>query len=149
LNLATAQEAARPNSALNGTAIAATRSVSLIAASASGSRKFAKNAATPWRKPSANTRASGRNSSAASSTVVTPISALRTAGVSLVTGCRRSPMAISDKTEPPAAMGLHLVDEEEQRERYREHDGRDHCRSGIVEFLELHHDEQRRDFRDH
>ena len=58
-NLAMHQEAASPNTVFSGTAIAATRSVSLMALSASGSFNAASAGATPLRSASVKTAPSG------------------------------------------------------------------------------------------
>src|SRR3569623_1047794 len=63
--LATAQAAQTPNTRLSGTAIAATSSVSRIAAAPAGSVKAAKKAPSPFDSACVNTVSNGSSSNAA------------------------------------------------------------------------------------
>ena len=83
-NLAMAQEAARPTTALNGTAMAATSRVSRMAASVSGSPKFSNSVPQPLRNASMKTVMSGKNRIAKRNSTAMAISTALVKAVSLV-----------------------------------------------------------------
>src|SRR5580658_8750988 len=83
-NFAMAQAAAIPNTTLAGTTIATVRSVSRIAARASGSRMVARKKAPPLERASANTTTSGRTRKKARKASAIPVSAQRAHAGSLV-----------------------------------------------------------------
>jgi hypothetical protein len=105
-NLAMAQEAASPNTTLNGTAIAATVSVRRIALHASGSRKASRKASIPFEKAWMNTANSGSTKNRARNATAIPIRTARTpapseaAGAGLAAGTKAGEK-ISDIAEPP------------------------------------------------
>ena len=105
-NLAMAQEAASPNTTLNGTAIAATVSVRRIALQASGSRNASRKAPIPFEKAWVKTAKSGKTRNSARKVTAIPISTPRVtapseaawAGLSAGTETGEK---ISDIAEPP------------------------------------------------
>src|SRR5690606_25988548 len=124
--------AATPNTRLQGTEIAATSSVSLIAAIASGSLNVARAGPRPMLRACTKTAASGAMRKIAMTTTLSTISVTRTGLVS-VTGeiaARRS-IAVSGIAEPPVAPNLREVDQKKNDERHGEHH-RSNCRGGGV-----------------
>src|SRR5687767_12356245 len=103
----------------------------------------------PRRKASAKTATSGRNKIKSRNSAATAIKTARTHNDSSLTRAVRNGgiIAASDITEPPAVAGLQRTDEQQQRERQCEHDGRDHGRTAIIELFQPDHDQERRDLR--
>src|SRR6185503_9977507 len=132
-----------PKTALKGTAMAATSSVSFTAAQASGSARALKNSAGPLRKPSTMTTMSGRNKNPRRKTTARPMRAIRAFRPSLATSrvWTRSEISMSDMTKPPAAPGLEQVDQQQQLKRDYQHQESDDRGSLVVELLELDDDE--------
>jgi len=95
-NLAMAQAATTPNTRFNGTAMAATSSVSRIADHASGSTSAATYVCQPLRSASMNTIASGITRNSARNASTRPSSSQRTARGSVFArdGTKRFPPAI-------------------------------------------------------
>src|SRR5829696_8089659 len=141
-----AQAAASPKAVLSGTQIAAVSSVSLIAASASGSEIALKYSRRPSPNASEKTTISGstrktvRNSSAA------PVRAARIQAGS-ESGSRTAALAAEDAvaldsgeatsvTVAPSHPPLQQVDRQEQDEGCDQHKSGDHRRAGVVELFE-------------
>src|SRR5690606_38041831 len=104
--------------------------------------------ASAWTK----TVSSGSTRNTESTRSVKPISRLRTVRDSVTgdstrrwwIGARRAASGIA---EPLVAPGLDQIDEQQDRERHREHLGSDGSGGRVVAFLEAEDDEQRQDFR--
>src|SRR5262245_21731248 len=153
-NLAIAHDAARPKTRLAGTAIAATKSVSLIAATASGAEMACQYPLKPARRASENTATSGKSRNRTRNATATRIKATRARSRSVVTERARSsiiPLAAKDASlmsRPFPLPGLDQIDEKDDDEGDAEHRGGDRGRLRVAEFLELDDDQERRDLRD-
>src|SRR5262245_57963205 len=152
-NLAMAQEAARPNTRLSGTEIAATMSVKRIAASASGSRMAAKYGASPRASASVNTTRSGSTRNSRMKVSAPPTTSQRTSADSRIAGrddgavakvvtAIRAPLARASSLAPCAAPALQQVDDEQHDEGDGQHDDADGSGAGVVVLLQLDDDEQ-------
>src|SRR4051794_24160323 len=106
----------------------------------------------PPRSASTKTVASGSSTNTLRKMTVMAIMTTRTQGASLVTRGGRAgtksavARVASDIAEPLAAPGLEEIDREEQDEGDDQHDRRDDGRGGVVVLLQLHHDQERRNF---
>src|SRR6185437_15881277 len=159
-NLATAQAAATPKTRLSGTAMAATSSVSLIAATPSRSLSALRNTAGPLANACVNTATSGSSRITARNSTAMPISVHLTAGLSLVgterpaAGLRRGAAASALPAEgstaiakPPPAPRLHQIDNQQHDERDHQHDRPYRGRRRLVELLQPDDDEERGNLR--
>src|SRR6266508_1300524 len=119
--------------------MAATSRVRPIAACVSGSSKAVRKGSTPRRRASENTASSGTTRNRARKPTASAISVQRT---------NLASVNASRMAEPAAAEGLQAVDGEQRQEGERQHHRGDGGGAGIVELLELDHDQQGRNLRD-
>src|SRR5262245_15836029 len=152
-NFAMAQAAAMPKTRLSGTAIPAASKVSRMAASASGVTNSLPYAAHPFASASAKTEASGNTRNNPMNARATTVRLQRTSGDSVVAAVMGRgampgwavPATVVISLSPrrlAATQPLKHVDSEQQRERRHQHYHRDRGGAGIVELLQLGHDEQ-------
>ena len=155
-NLAIAQAAATPNTRLSGTAMAATSSVSRIAASASGSPKRRKKRRRPCRSASTKTMTQRQRTGTARGTATRDGDRAHRAPAAVWRPCAarlsRQIAAAARRRHQHGRTSCRLqawieIDDEQHGEGDDQHDRRDGRRAGIVEFLELDDDQQRRDLR--
>src|SRR5215207_5729575 len=150
-----AQAAASPKAVLSGTQTAAVSSVSLIAASASGSEIPLKYSRKPSPNASAKTTISGRTRKTARNSSAAPVRAARIQADS-ESGSRTGALGadealVFDSGEArsvkaaPSRPPLQQVDRQQQDERCDQHQRGDDGRAGVVELFELDDDQQRQD----
>src|SRR5690606_6893069 len=141
-----------PKIRLQGTAMAATSRVSLMAAIASGFLNTSRYLSRPKRNASTNTAASGSRRNSAIRRTVTPIANTRKPSGS-VTGERKADAAsgragcraASAIAEPPLAPDLDEIDRKQDDEGRDQHDGSDRRGGRVVELFQPEDDQQRQD----
>ena len=149
-NFAIAQAAQRPKAALSGTTIAATVSVRQDrgARVGIGERREIAVQALARRLDRDDERAARAGTGSGSRPSRRSASSAPARASSAASAPRAGASATSDMAEAPAGPALRRVDREQHDEGQGQHDRGDRGRAGVVVFLELHDDQQRRDLGD-